>query len=96
MLDETTNLKSMLSRPDLLCEAAFVSGEWVQAASGKTFAVTNPARGDVIAQVPDLTRAEVAAAIATAEKAQKPWAARAAKERANILRKWFDLLMANQ
>jgi succinate-semialdehyde dehydrogenase/glutarate-semialdehyde dehydrogenase len=68
----------------------------VQAASGKTFAVTNPARGDVIAQVPDLTRAEVAEAIATAEKAQKPWAARAAKERANILRKWFDLLMANQ
>ncbi|MFT7107402.1 MAG: succinate-semialdehyde dehydrogenase/glutarate-semialdehyde dehydrogenase [Yoonia sp.] len=68
----------------------------MQAASGKTFAVTNPARGDVIAQVPDLTRAEVAEAIATAEKAQKPWAARAAKERANILRKWFDLLMANQ
>jgi len=96
MLDETTNLKSMLKRPDLLCEAAFVSGEWVQAASGKTFAVTNPARGDVIAQVPDLTRAEVASAIATAERAQKPWAARAAKERANILRKWFDLLMANQ
>jgi succinate-semialdehyde dehydrogenase/glutarate-semialdehyde dehydrogenase len=96
MLDQTTNLKSMLTRPDLLCEAAFVSGEWVQAASGKTFAVTNPARGDVIAQVPDLTRAEVAEAIATAEKAQKPWAARAAKERANILRKWFDLLMANQ
>ncbi len=96
MLDETTNLKSMLSRPDLVCDQAFISGEWVNAASGKTFNVTNPARGDVIAQVPDLSRAEVAAAIAMAEKAQKPWAARAAKERANILRKWFDLLMANQ
>lgn len=96
MLDETTNLKSMLSRPDLVCEDAFLAGKWVPAASGKTFAVTNPARGDVIANVPDLSRAEVADAIAAAEAAQKPWAARAAKERTNILRKWFDLIMANQ
>ncbi|MCK0096605.1 NAD-dependent succinate-semialdehyde dehydrogenase [Yoonia sp. F2084L] len=96
MLDETTNLKSMLSRPDLVCEAAFLAGDWVQAASGKTFDVTNPARGDVIAHVPDLSRAEVADAIAAAKAAQKPWAARAAKERANVLRKWFDLMMANQ
>ncbi len=96
MLDESTNLKSMLSRPDLLCEAAFVSGEWVQAASGKTFDVTNPARGDVIAKVPDLSREEVAGAIATAQVAQKSWAALAAKDRAKVLRKWYDLMMANQ
>ena len=96
MLDDTTQLKSLLSRPDLVCEDAFVSGEWVQARSGKTFAVTNPARGDVIASVPDLSREEVAEAIAAAEAAQKPWAARAAKERAGTLRKWFDLMMANQ
>jgi succinate-semialdehyde dehydrogenase/glutarate-semialdehyde dehydrogenase len=96
MLDATTNLKSMLTRPDLICTDAFVGGDWVSAQSGKTFDVTNPARGDVIATVADLDRSEVATAIATAEAAQKPWAARAAKERANILRKWFDLLMANQ
>jgi len=96
MLDETTNLKSMLSRPDLLCETAFVAGEWAFAASGKTFDVVNPARGDVIARVPDLSRAEVAAAIDAAEAAQKPWAALAAKERAKVLRKWFDLMMAHQ
>ncbi len=96
MLDETTNLKSMLSRPDLVCEDAFLAGKWVQAESGKTFAVTNPARGDVIANVPDLSRAEVAKAIAIAQVAQKSWAALAAKQRANILRKWFDLMMANQ
>ena len=96
MLDDSTNLKSMLSRPDLLCEAAFVSGEWVQAASGKTFDVTNPARGDVIARIPDLSREEVAGAIETAQKAQKPWAALAAKERAKVLRKWYDLMMENQ
>ena len=96
MLDETTNLKSMLTRPDLVCEDAFVAGEWAQAASGKTFAVTNPARGDVIAHVPDLSRAEVADAIAAAEAAQKPWAALAAKERSKVLRNWFDLMMAHQ
>ncbi|WP_333715018.1 NAD-dependent succinate-semialdehyde dehydrogenase [Yoonia sp.] len=96
MLDETTPLKSLLSRPDLVCEDAFVAGEWVKARSGKTFAVTNPARGDVLAHVPDLSREEVAEAITAAEAAQKPWAARAAKDRANILRKWFDLMMAHQ
>jgi succinate-semialdehyde dehydrogenase/glutarate-semialdehyde dehydrogenase len=96
MLDDTTQLKSLLSRPDLVCEDAFLAGEWVQARSGKTFAVTNPARGDVIANVPDLSREETAEAIAAAEVAQKAWAARAAKERANVLRKWFDLMMANQ
>ncbi len=96
MLEESTNLKSMLTRPDLLCEAAFVAGVWVPAQGRASFDVINPARGDVIASVPDLTRAEVNGAIAAAEKAQKSWAARAAKERAQILRKWFDLLMAHQ
>ncbi|MEJ8561390.1 NAD-dependent succinate-semialdehyde dehydrogenase [Yoonia sp. GPGPB17] len=96
MLDETTNLKSMLSRPDLVCEDTLLAGHWVQAASGKTFDVTNPARGDVIAKVPDLSVDEVAKAITAADAARKPWAARAAKERANILRKWFELMMANQ
>ncbi len=96
MLDETTNLKSMLRRPDLVCDAAFVGGEWKQAASGATFAVMNPARGDVIAHIPDLSRAEVAQAIDAAQKAQKPWAALAAKDRAKVLRKWYDLMMENQ
>jgi succinate-semialdehyde dehydrogenase/glutarate-semialdehyde dehydrogenase len=96
MLDDTTNLKAMLTRQDLVCDTAFVSGKWVHAASGKTFEVTNPARGDVIAQVPDLSRAEVADAIEAAAQAHKEWATRTAKERANILRKWFDLTLANQ
>jgi len=96
MLDETTNLKSMLRRPDLVCDAAFVGGEWKQAASGATFAVMNPARGDVIAHIPDLSRAEVAQAIDAAQKAQKPWAALAAKDRAKVLRKWYDLMIENQ
>ena len=95
MLDETTNLKSILSRPDLVCERTLVAGEWIAADDGKTFAVTNPARGDVIAQVPDLGRTETARAIAAAQVAQKKWAALAAKERATVLRKWFDLMVAH-
>ena len=94
MLDTKTDLKSMLTRPDLLCDAAYLAGAWVK--THATMDVTNPARGDVIGTVPDLTRADTAKAIEAARVAQKPWAARAAKERANILRKWFDLLIANQ
>ncbi len=95
MLDQATDLKSQLSRPDLVCDKAFVGGAWVDAASGKTFDVTNPARGDVIAKVPDLSRAEIATAIAAAEEARHAWAARTAKDRANVLRKWYDLMIAN-
>ena len=96
MLDTTTDLKSLLTRPDLICEDAFVGGDWVAATSGKTIDVTNPARGDVIASVADLDRADVARAIDIARDAQKDWAAQPAKARANVLRKWFDLMMANQ
>jgi succinate-semialdehyde dehydrogenase/glutarate-semialdehyde dehydrogenase len=96
MLDTKTDLASLLKSPDLLCTRAFLGGEWVTAASGKTFAVRNPARGDVIAEVPDLSRAEIARAIDAAHSAQKAWAARTGKDRAKILRKWFDLMMEHQ
>jgi succinate-semialdehyde dehydrogenase / glutarate-semialdehyde dehydrogenase len=96
MLDDTTDFKSLLKNPDLVCDKAFVSGAWTAAQSGKTFDVRNPARGDVIATVPDLSRAEIAAAIDTAYTAQKAWAARTGKDRAKVLRKWFDLMMQHQ
>ena len=96
MLDTKTDLASLLSNPDLLRTQAFLAGEWVSASSGKTFPVTNPARGDVIADVADLSRAEIAAAIDAAYTAQKAWAARTGKDRAKVLRKWFDLMMENQ
>jgi len=57
--------------------------------------VINPARGDVIAEVADLTRAQVAEAIAAAESAQKDWAKWTGKERAQVLRRWFDLMIEN-
>ncbi|MBS1301081.1 NAD-dependent succinate-semialdehyde dehydrogenase [Loktanella sp. SALINAS62] len=96
MLDQTTDLAAQLKRPDLLCQKAYVAGEWVDAASGKTIDVVNPARGDVIATVPDLTREEVARAIAAADKARHSWAKRTGKDRASVMRKWYDLMMANQ
>ncbi len=96
MNQHPTDLKMLLKDPSLLETRAFVGGEWVNAADGKTFPVTNPARGDVIAEVADLSRAEVARAIDAAAEAMKGWAARTAKERAQILRKWFDLMMENQ
>ncbi|SEQ42033.1 succinate-semialdehyde dehydrogenase / glutarate-semialdehyde dehydrogenase [Loktanella sp. DSM 29012] len=96
MLDQTTDLASQLKRPDLLCQKAYVAGEWVDAASGKTIDVVNPARGDVIATVPDLSRAEVATAIAAADSARHAWARRTGKDRAGVMRKWYDLMMANQ
>ncbi|NNE88916.1 MAG: NAD-dependent succinate-semialdehyde dehydrogenase, partial [Silicimonas sp.] len=74
---------------------AYVGGEWCDADDGATFDVSNPARGDVIAQVADLSRTETARAIAAAEAAQKDWAAWTGKERAAVLRKWFDLMVDN-
>ena len=96
MLDDKTDLKSILKDPSLLVTKAFVAGEWVDADDGTTFDITNPARGDVICSVPDLGRAETARAIEAARIAMKDWAARTGKERAQVLRKWFDLMMENQ
>ena len=96
MLDSVTDLRSLLKDPSLLVTKAYVAGEWIDADDGTSFAVTNPARGDVICTVPNLSRTETARAIAAAATAQKEWAARTAKERAAVLRRWFDLMMANQ
>ncbi len=94
MLDAVTDLKSLLKDPGLLATRAYVGGQWVSGDNG-TFPVTNPARGDVIAEVADLSRAQVAQAIAAAETAQKQWAEMTGKERAAILRRWYDLMMEN-
>ena len=95
MLDTATDLRSILKDPSLLVEQAYIAGEWVDAADGKTFAVTNPARGDVIANVADMTREDARRAIEAADKARHEWAARTGKERAAVMRKWYDLMVAN-
>ncbi|MDF1726120.1 MAG: NAD-dependent succinate-semialdehyde dehydrogenase [Sulfitobacter sp.] len=94
-MTDSTDLKSILKDPSLLETRAYIDGAWVDGADG-TFDVMNPARGDVIAKVANLSRAQVAEAIEAARKAQKDWAAWTGKERAGVLRKWFDLMMENQ
>ncbi|TMM52761.1 NAD-dependent succinate-semialdehyde dehydrogenase [Sulfitobacter sabulilitoris] len=94
MTDAMTDLKSLLKDPTLFETRAYIGGAWVDGDDG-TFDVTNPARGDVIAQVANLSRAQVAGAIAQAEAAQKEWASWTGKERAAVMRKWFDLMMDN-
>ena len=95
MLDSVTNLASLLKDPTLLVTKAYVAGQWIDADDGPTSPVTHPARGDVICHLPNLGRAETARAIDAAQKAMKDWATRTGKERAAILRKWYDLMMAN-
>ena len=95
MTNATTDLKSMLKDPSLLETRAYIGGQWVDGDDG-TFDVTNPSRGDVVAKVANLSRAQVAGAIAQADAAQKDWASWTGKERAGVLRKWFDLMMENQ
>ncbi|HKJ16598.1 MAG TPA: NAD-dependent succinate-semialdehyde dehydrogenase [Xanthomonadales bacterium] len=95
MLDQTkTQLK--LDNPDLLREQAYIDGKWIDADDGKTFAVTNPADGSHLADVPELTTTETRRAVEAADRAWKEWRTRTAKDRAAILRRWFDLLMENQ
>jgi len=84
-----------LNDPSLLRTDSYVNGAWTKAKGDKRFAVTNPVNGAVIAEVADLGAAEVTAAIDAAVPAQKEWAARTAKDRAMVLRKWYDLIMAN-
>ena len=88
--------KLNLSNPDLLKTACYVNGEWVNAKSGKTIEVTNPADGSVLASVPSLSAEETADAITAADEARGPWAKRTGKDRAGVLRKWFELIMQNQ
>ena len=80
----------------LLRDQAYVDGAWRKADSGATFAVTNPATGQTIAEVQDLGVKETRAAIEAANAAWGPWRKKLAKERSAILRRWFNLMMENQ
>jgi succinate-semialdehyde dehydrogenase/glutarate-semialdehyde dehydrogenase len=85
-----------LRDPELLRTRAFIGGQWVEADGGKTHPVVNPASHQELGTVPVMGVAETRRAIEAAAAAFPAWAARTAKERAGILRRWFELLMANQ
>lgn len=85
-----------LERPDLLRTQSYINGQWVDADNGATVDVRNPATGDTVATIANVGGDETRRAIEAAEAALPAWRAKSAKERANILRRWFDLVMANQ
>ena len=82
-----------LKDPSLFKQQCYLNGTWVDGA--ETTAVTNPATGELIGHVPKLGREHAAQAIADANAAWPAWRKKTAKERANILKKWFDLMIAN-
>ena len=86
----------MLQDAGLLCDRAYVDGCWIVADSGARFAVENPADGTVIGDVPMLGAAETRRAIEAAAAAGPAWRARTAKERAAVLRRWFERIVAAQ
>ncbi len=87
------DIRKLLKDPSLFKEEAFINGGWVKTAN--TFAVTNPATGEEIAQVSNLESKDAELAIQAAESAFQEWKSKTAKERASIMRKWFDLVIQN-
>ncbi len=87
-------MTSVLERSTLLKSLSYVGGEWIGADSGATFPVYDPATGDVVADVARLGTAETRRAIEAANAALPGWRATPAKERAKIVRRWYDLIVA--
>jgi len=85
-----------LTDSSLFKNRAYVNGQWIDADDGETFAVTNPATGEIIADVAKCGGGETRRAIEAAEEAQIKWRQRTAAERANLLRAWFNLMMEAQ
>ena len=85
-----------LQDPSLLKTQAYINGHWVDSDDGETFDVTNPSTGEVIAKVASCGQAETNKSIEHAESSMKIWKNKPVKERSNILRRWFNLVMENQ
>lgn len=85
-----------MSNLTLKFENAYINGKWVDADSKATISVTNPATGETLGTVPMMGVAETRRAIDDANRALPAWRAKTAKERAKVLRNWFDLIMKNQ
>src|ERR1700748_2188983 len=80
----------------LFRQQCFIDGQWVDADSGKTIDVVNPATGEILGTIPNMGAAETKRAIEAANTAWAAWRAKTGKERAAILRKLFNLMMENQ
>ncbi|OZA76989.1 NAD-dependent succinate-semialdehyde dehydrogenase [Polynucleobacter sp. 39-46-10] len=92
---QKTDIRQLLKDPSLFNEAAFINGAWFKSNSGKTFAVHNPATGELIADVSNLEPNDAEHAIEAAKHAFESWKSKTGKERAHVMRKWFDLIIEN-
>jgi len=95
-MDMKTSPLALLRDPSLLKTDALINGQWVAGREGRRFDVRDPATGLKLADVANLGPTDAQEAIAAAQAAWGAWRAKTGKERSNILRKWFDLLMAHQ
>lgn len=93
---QTTDIPKLLKDPSLFKEEAYIDGQWVTATNKSVFTVNNPATSEVIAQVTNLGASDAEKAITAANKAFPKWRDKTAKERANLMRKWFDLILQNK
>ncbi len=93
---KSLNGAPQLSDPSLFRQQCYLDGRWIDADSGETIEVTNPATGELLGTVPRLGAAETRRAIEAANRAWPEWRSKVAKERASILRRWFDLMLENQ
>ena len=93
---QTTDIRKLLKDPSLFKEEAYIDGQWVTATDKSVFTVNNPATSEVIAQVTNLGASDAEKAITAANKAFPKWRDKTAKERANLMRKWFDLILQNK
>lgn len=85
-----------VSDPTLLQSKCWIAGDWVEAESGRTVEVMNPSTGERVGQVPSVSATDVRRAIDAAEAAGPSWSARTGKERAAILRAWYELIVSNK
>ncbi|MGB2591273.1 MAG: NADP-dependent succinate-semialdehyde dehydrogenase [Candidatus Acidiferrum sp.] len=95
-MTKSASIATELKDPRLFREACYVDGQWIQASSGQTMDVDNPATKEIIGKVPKLSGVEARCAIKAAKNAFPAWNSKTAKERAAVLRRWFELLMSNQ
>jgi len=92
----TIDIRKLLKDPSLFKEEAFIDNQWVKSSTGASFPINNPATGEIIAQVANLGATDAQKAIAAADQALPQWKNLTGKERAGIMRKWFDLILQNK
>src|SRR5215467_6542733 len=91
-----TSSSVQLQDSKLFRQAAYIDGRWIESSSQGAIDVDNPATGEILGTVPRLGRDDTRQAIDAAARAFPEWSRKTAKERAGVMRRWFDLMMANQ